>query len=91
MREEIVNALRYDPILRRKVVVRLTYTVGVGPRPDIVRWFLAKEEVQSLQDSQTLIFRDGDSQADLHKEQGAAPRLRPENPLGPLPRGNSQV
>ena len=65
MREEIVNALRYDPILRREVVVRLTYTVGVGPRPDIVRWFLVKEEVQNLQDSQSLICRDDASQADL--------------------------
>src|SRR6202011_3844079 len=32
--------------LRHEVVVRLTYTVGEGPRPDIVRWFLVKEEVQ---------------------------------------------
>ena len=91
MREEIVTAVRYDPILSREVVVHLTYTVGEGPRPDIVRWFLVKEEVQRLQDSQNLICRDGVSQADPNKEQGATPRLRPENPLGPLPRSNSQV
>jgi hypothetical protein len=91
MREEIVNAFRYDPILRREVVVRLTYTVGVGPRPDIVRWFLVKEEVQALQDSQSLVCRDDASQADLKKEQGATPGLRAENPLGPLPRDNSLV
>jgi len=46
MREEIVTAVRYDPILRREVVVHLTYTVGKKPRPDIVRWFLVREEVQ---------------------------------------------
>jgi hypothetical protein len=83
MREEIVNALRYDPILRREVVVRLTYTVGEGPRPDIVRWFLVKEELQRLQDGQSLICRDDASHADLNEEQGATPRLRLENPLGP--------
>ena len=86
MREETVNAFRYDPILRREVVVRLTYIVGEGPRPDIVRWFLVREEVQTLQDGQTLICRDDVSQADLNKEQEAAPRLRTENPLGSLPR-----
>jgi hypothetical protein len=58
MREEITTAVRYNPILRREVVVRLTYAVGEGPRPDIVRWFLVKEEVQRLQDNQSLI--DGD-------------------------------
>lgn len=66
MREEIVNALRYDPILRREVVVRLTYSVGVGPRPDIVRWFLVKEEAQKLQGIQNC--RDDAGQADLEKE-----------------------
>jgi hypothetical protein len=70
MHEEIVNALRYDPILRREVVVRLTYTVGEGPRPDIVRWFLVKEEVQTLQDSQSLVCRDDVSQSDLNTEHG---------------------
>jgi hypothetical protein len=55
MREEIANAVRYDPILRREVAVRLIYSVGEGPRPDIVRWFLVREEVQSSQDSQNLI------------------------------------
>ena len=63
MREEIGNAVRYDPILRREVAVRLVYTVGEGPRPDIVRWFLVKEEVQSLQDGQSLICGDGAGQA----------------------------
>jgi len=90
MREEIITAVRYSPILRREVVVRLTYTVGEGPRPDIIRWFLVREEMQRLQDSQGLIFWDDASQADLNKERGATPGLRPENLLGPLPRGNSQ-
>lgn len=53
MREESISAVRYSPILRREVVVRLTYSVGEGPRPDIVRWFLLKEEVLSLQKNQT--------------------------------------
>jgi hypothetical protein len=77
MREEIAKALRYDPILRREVVVRLTYIVGVGHRPDIVRWFLVKEEVQGLQDSQSLNSGDGGSHADPSKTRGAAPGLRP--------------
>jgi hypothetical protein len=58
MREEIVTAVRYHPVLRQEFVVRLTYTVGEGPRPDIVLRFLVKEEVQNLQDSQSLIRRD---------------------------------
>ncbi len=58
MREETVTAVRYHPVLRHEVVVRLTYTVGEGPRPDIVRRFLVREEVQNLQDSQSLICRD---------------------------------
>ncbi len=90
MREEIVTAVRYNPTLRREVVVRLTYTVGEGPRPDIVRRFLVREEVQRVEDSQSLICWDDASQADLNKERGATPRLRPEDPLGPLPLGNSQ-
>jgi len=85
MREEIANALRYDPILRRDVVVRLTYSVDVGPRPDIVRWFLVKEEVQLFQESQGLGCTDDASQADLNKELGATLRLRPEDSLGSLP------
>ena len=84
MREEMATAVRYDPNLGRNVVVRLTYTVGEGPRPDIVRWFLIKEEVQRLQESQTLIARDDASPADVNKERGAAPKLQPEAPLGPL-------
>jgi len=60
MREEITTAVRYSPILRSEVVVRLTYAVGEGPRPDIVRWFLVKEEVQRLQDTQSLIDGDDD-------------------------------
>src|SRR6266566_6659084 len=39
MREETVTAVRYCPILGCEVVVRITYEVGEGPRPDIVRWF----------------------------------------------------
>ncbi len=58
MQEEIVTAVRYHPILRHEVVVRLTYTVGEGPRPDIVRRFLVKEEVQNLQDSHSLVRRE---------------------------------
>jgi hypothetical protein len=83
MREEIVTAVRYNPILGREVVVRLTYTVGEGPRPDIVRRFLVKEQVERSQDSQSLICQDDASKADLNKERGAAPRLRPEGLLGP--------
>jgi len=52
MREETFTAVRYNPILKREVVVRLTYTVGEGPRPGIVRRFLVREEVLRLQDSQ---------------------------------------
>ena len=87
MREEIVTAVRYDPILRCEVVVRLTFTVGEGPRPDIVRWFLVRKEVQRVQDSQSLICWDDASQADLNKERGATARFRLEDPLEPLPRG----
>ena len=90
MREEIVTALRYSPILRREVVVRLTFTVSEGPRPDIIRRFLVREEVQRSQDSQSLICWDDASQADLNKEREATPRLRPEDPLGPFPGDNSQ-
>jgi len=52
MREVTITAVRYNPILRRQVVVRLTYNVGEGPRPGIVRWFLVREEMLKLQDSQ---------------------------------------
>ena len=58
MREVKANALRYDPMLRHEVVVRLTYNVDVGHRPDVVRWFLVKEEVLKLQDTQSLNSRD---------------------------------
>jgi hypothetical protein len=85
MREEMATAVRYDPNLGRNVVVRLTYAVGEGPRPDIVRWFLIKEEVQRLQESQTLVGRVDPSPADLNRERGATPKLQPEAPLGPLP------
>lgn len=64
MREETVTAVRYSPILKREVVVRLTYTVGEGPRPDIVRRFLIKEEVLGLQDGQSLICEDDARRAD---------------------------
>jgi len=79
MREEIVIAVRYNPILRREVVVRLTFTVSEGPRPDIIRRFLVREEVQRFEDNQSEL-----------SEEPYPPRLRPEEPLGPLPRGNSQ-
>ena len=77
MREEVARALRYDPILRREVVVRLTYTVGVGHRPDIVRWFLVKEEVQGLQDSRSSNSGDDGSHPGPSKTLGAKPGLRP--------------
>jgi hypothetical protein len=52
MREVTITAVRYNPILRRQVVVRLTYNVGEGPRPGIVRWFLVRQEMLKLQDRQ---------------------------------------
>ena len=61
MREETVTATRYSPTLGRKVVVRLTYSVGEGPRPDIVRWFLVREEVLEVQGTQTLNCEDNHS------------------------------
>ena len=63
MREETVTVVRYNPILKREVLVRLTYTVGEGPRPDIVRRFLIKEEVLGSQDGQGLICEDDASPA----------------------------
>jgi len=53
MREEVVTAVRYNPNLRRQVVFRLTYVVEEGPRPDLVRWFLKKEEIESLNEPLT--------------------------------------
>ena len=53
MREETFTTTRYSPTLRREVGVRLTYSVGEGPRPDIVRWFLVREDVLEVQDHQT--------------------------------------
>ncbi len=53
MREETFTATRYSPTLGREVVVRLTYSVGEGPRPDIVRWFLVREDVLEIKDRQT--------------------------------------
>ena len=41
-------------MLGHEVVVRLTYRVDEGPRPDIVRWFLVREEALEVQDGQTL-------------------------------------
>jgi hypothetical protein len=90
MREEIVTAVRFNLILRYEAVVRLTFTVGEGPRPDIVWWFLVREEVQKTQDGQSLICLDHANQANPNEERGAAPRVRPENPLGSLPQVNSQ-
>lgn len=90
MREEIVTAVRFHPILRHEVVVRLTFTVGEGPRPDIVRWFLVREEVQKTQDGQSLICLDDANQANPNKERGDTARVRPENPLGSLPQVNLQ-
>lgn len=53
MREETSTAVGYNPILKREVVVHLTYSVGEGPRPDIIRWFLVRKEMQGLPDSQS--------------------------------------
>jgi len=58
MREETVTAVRYNPILQSEVVVRLTYNVTEGPRPDIVRRFLVREEVLRSQDGQSLFCQD---------------------------------
>jgi len=90
MREETVTTVRYCPILGCEVVVRLTYEVGEGPRPDIVRWFLVRQEMLNLQPSQGLIWRDDASQVDPSMERRATPRLQSEEPLGHLPRDNAQ-
>ncbi len=52
MREETFTALRESPIRGRQVLVRLTYNVSEGHRPDILRWFLVREEVLRPQDIQ---------------------------------------
>ena len=49
MREETITAVRYRPVLGHQVLVRLTYNVDERPRPDIVRWFLVREEVLRLE------------------------------------------
>jgi len=67
MREEIVTAVRFHPILRHQVVVRLMFAVGEGPRRDIVRWFLVREEVQKTQDGQSLVSLDDANQGDPTK------------------------
>jgi hypothetical protein len=59
MREEIVTAVRFNLIPRHEVVVRLTFAVGEGPRPDIVRWFLQRQGAQKTQDGRSLICLDG--------------------------------
>jgi len=61
MREETVTATRYSPTLGHEVVARLTYSVGEGPTPDIVRWFLVREEVLEVQGTQTLNCEDNHS------------------------------
>jgi hypothetical protein len=48
MREEVVIAVRYSLRLKREAVMRLIYVVEVGPRPDIVRWFLVRKESEIL-------------------------------------------
>jgi len=70
MRELTVIVVRYNPILRCQAVVRLTYNVGEGPRPDIVRWFLVREEVLKLHDSRSQICPDDPSQVNLQGKQG---------------------
>ena len=53
MREETVTVVRDSPVQGRRDVVRLTYSVSEGHRPDIVRWFLVREEVLTLQDTRS--------------------------------------
>jgi hypothetical protein len=48
MREEVITVVRYSLELRREVLMRLTYSVGEGPRPDTVRWFLIGKEIETL-------------------------------------------
>jgi len=90
MREETVTTVRYNPTVGREVVVRLTYNVSEGPRPDILRWFLVREEELKSQDSQNLTCGDTPSQASLDRELGATQGHRPEDPGGLLPQGNVQ-
>lgn len=61
MREQTITAVRYSPTLRREVTVKLTYAVTEGPRPGVTRWFLIREEVQNLQDSQGRIAHPPDA------------------------------
>jgi len=68
MTEETVTVVRYHPILKREVLVRLTYTVGEGPRPDLVRRFLIREEVLGPQDSQGSVCEGDVSPAGLTPE-----------------------
>ena len=53
MPEEVVTAIRYSLQLRREVLMRLTYRVSEGPRPDTVRWFLVRKEVETLIQNKT--------------------------------------
>ena len=86
MREETVTATRYSPTLGREVVVRLTYSISEGPRPDIVRWFLVREEVLEVEDDQTSDCRD-DARQDLNREPGAIPTPRLEESMEVHPQG----
>lgn len=90
MREETVTTVRYNPTLGREVVVRLTYNVSAGPRPDILRWFLVREEELKSQESQNLICGDTASQASPDQEPEATSECRSEDPGGLLPQGKVQ-
>ncbi len=78
MREETITATRYSPTLGREVVVRLTYNVSEGPRPDILRWFLVREELLvGAKNGQSSNCRH-DAGPQLNRERGATPSLQPE-------------
>jgi len=49
MRQEVVITVRYNNRLNREVLMRLTYVVGEGHRPDVVRWFLLSAEIERVQ------------------------------------------
>jgi len=89
MREETVTATQYSPTLGREVVVRLTYSVSEGPRPDIVRWFLIRKEVLEVEDDQTSNCRD-DARQNLNREPGTTSTLQLEESMEAHPQGTAQ-
>jgi len=89
MREETCTTTRYSPILGHEVVVRLTYSVGEGPRPDIVRWFLVREEALEVQDRQTL-NRQVEARQDLNRRREATAALQRDESTEAQPLGTAQ-